>query len=151
MRKNQKRNPPQMAKPSQKNGLSSTPKKSGGGGNKGGGNGPPINVTRPEEYLNHEISEEQLTMLVHGQKDGISEAVWAFMGAALGTAPSALTNICNYLNTEKIARSDFLEVLIFLISIFICVALHTVSKNKKKAIDDMVTEIRKRKKTNVTR
>jgi hypothetical protein len=106
-----------------------------------------IVTTGPEFLLGHWISDEQLEMLRSVNRDGLSEAFWAFVGAAFAAFPSAVEAVWSaYLENPHVPLSvlHLIEVGIVIGSACIACCIWLISGWKSKRVKDLVDEIRGR-------
>jgi hypothetical protein len=65
-----------------------------------------VKTTVPAELIRHNISDEELGMLGQQNREGLSEALWAFVAGFLAALPAALEALYNaYLAEEHIPIS----------------------------------------------
>ena len=109
-----------------------------------------IIVSRPDEIVRHEISDEELQMLSELRRDWTMEAFWGFSGAALGATKGAFSALfAAYGGTKEIPMpsGDLFEVVLFSICVSLAVILLIVSQSRGSRASDLVKTIRDRKKT----
>ena len=98
------------------------------------GPAPSLNVveTRPDEYLVHRVSDDELERLSGmGQRDYWVEAFWAMVGVFVGSAPTAIEGFAKaYLFEKTVPLSVFSLVHVLLFVVAICVGF-VVHKAKK--------------------
>lgn len=103
-----------------------------------------IKTSLPDSIDRHDVSDEQLTMLVDPRRDSLSEQKWAFFGIAGGAAPGAIGALWSYYQTSEISGIDFFQVLLFVT--FLALALWTRKTDNRLARSptDLAAEIRAR-------
>ena len=109
-----------------------------------------IIVSRPDEIVRHEISDEELQMLSDLRRDWTMEALWGFLGAAIGAAKGAFSALFAAYG-EAIAKpmpsGDLFEVILFFVCVSLAGILLLVSQSRGSRAGDLVKTIRDRKKT----
>jgi len=108
---------------------------------------PAIETTGDIVLRRHLISDEQLNMLAGENRDGLSEAFWAFVAGALGSAPSALESLYgSYFQKPPIPLTlvHLLEVIILAICVALGIGVHFVRSRRTQRVEDLVEKIKTR-------
>lgn len=104
-------------------------------------------TTMPDEILRHNISDEDLTMFGDASRDGLSEAMWAMFGAAIGFAPSAFSGIWSaYLETPRTPLNGLqqIEIICFIAALAIAITISSVAKRRGNKTEAKIKQIRDR-------
>jgi len=112
----------------------------------------PIRITAPEVLLRHNISDEQLDMFAEGSRDGMSEAFWAFVAAALGALPAAgeaLVNAFWLAPAVPLSAYHLIEVILVVGCFAIAGAIKVMWRRKTKTVSSLVEKIRSQGKTGI--
>jgi hypothetical protein len=121
------------------------PTGSGDSGDRGTVLNPLIETSGPISIRRHLISDEQLEMLTTLNREGLSEAFWAFVAGALGALPSAGEALWNaYVVQPPIPLTPIhlCEVAIVLICAALATAMKVVSARRARRSVDLVKRIR---------
>jgi len=107
----------------------------------------PVQTTRPAVLIRHSISDEELEMLKEGNRDGLSEAFWAFVAAALAALPAASDAIYRaymHVPPEPLTPIHLAEVLIVFGCAVLAIAIRIIASRRSKRVRDLVADIRSR-------
>jgi hypothetical protein len=92
-----------------------------------------IACTVPDQIDRHDISDEELTMLVDPRRDRLSDQKWGYFGVCGGAAIPALTALFNYLfHGRAMGAVEGITTVFFFA--FGAVALHTHLTDKRLAL-----------------
>lgn len=103
-----------------------------------------ISTTRPDCLYRHDISDEELTMLMNSSRDSFTDAMWTSIGAFIGVAPSAISSISDYYKTETMSVLSLFQILIFGISTALIIAFLCMCKNRPISAQALAEKIRAR-------
>lgn len=103
-----------------------------------------IYTTQPDAILRHDISDEEMTAMCAGNSSKGWDAMWAFLGAAIGAAPNALSFLLNFGEKHPIDRLELIQLIIFFVSAAVGVALYLMCKDRGKGPAELAKEIRER-------
>jgi hypothetical protein len=106
-----------------------------------------IEYTRPDRLLRHDISDEELEMLSGARRDGMSEALWAMIGAAIASLPSAGEAIYKaYLAPQAMPLTEvhLLEIVVFVGAVAAAVSIAIFSSKRGQTSTGLVETIRAR-------
>jgi hypothetical protein len=104
-------------------------------------------TTGPDEILGHWITDDQLEMLKTSNRDGLSEAMWAFIGGALVGLPPAIETIWEaYIITPSVALSGLHLIEVIMVMGCACTAatIAIVSGLRSERATTLVDQIRAR-------
>jgi len=103
-------------------------------------------TTVPAELLAHWILDEQLEMLGESNRDGLSEAFWAFLGATLAGIPSAAAAIWNAFGTKthEMPPLDVLELGIVALCAVVALTIRVISGRRSMKAKNLISQIRAR-------
>lgn len=110
---------------------------------------PPIVTTQPDRILRHNISDEELDMLVTGKSDSAREIFLLASGGVLGAVTQGLSTILKYYRTKEgepnnLGTADFISVIVLFSCLVLAVALFAVSNARAKQTKSLVDRIRAR-------
>ena len=108
-----------------------------------------VMTTGPDEILGHWITDDQLEMLRSANRDGLSEAFWAFVAATLAALPAAAEAVWKaYVEIPQTPLSvlHLCEVFIVAGSATLAIAIRIISGKRSKRADTLVDQIRARQK-----
>ena len=102
--------------------------------------------TLPDQLLRHDISDEELAMLCERKADREWEGMWALGGIALGSLPSALAAVSEYLaNPERsLGLLDLFQVVLVVTSGAVALTLFIIAHRRGKDAGDLRRQIRER-------
>jgi hypothetical protein len=106
-----------------------------------------IRTTLPAELRRHNISDEELEMLMQDSRDGLTEAFWAFVGGFLASLPPTLETITRSFfgeHPEPINIVHLCEIVISAVCFALAVATMFLGRGKSKRIRTLGSEIRAR-------
>jgi hypothetical protein len=109
-----------------------------------------IVTTQPIRLVRHNISDEQLEMLAATNRDGLSEAMWAMIGAAIALLPAAGEALWNgYVATPHtpLAILQLLEIIGLVGTGVTAITIWAVSSSRGKRARAIVGEIRTQRET----
>jgi hypothetical protein len=104
-----------------------------------------IITTQPARLLRHNISDEQLEMLAATNRDGLSEAMWAMVGASIGLLSAAGEAIWRaYIETPPtpISVLHLLEIIGFVATFVASITIWGISINRGNRARAIVDAIR---------
>jgi hypothetical protein len=108
-----------------------------------------ISTTAPPEVVGHWVLDEQLEMLGDANRDGLLEAFWAFVGAALAGSPAAIAALWNAISSTSHAMQalDVVEVVIPFTCGAVALTIRIISGRRSATAKGIISEIRGRRKT----
>lgn len=117
-----------------------------------GGNhpSPSRQITMPETVLRHNISDDDLTILVDNNKEWLPNAFWCSLGISIGLLCPVLGKTHDaFLVKPSIPLTivNVLELTILVVSTICTVLIWIVSKGRSKKASDLATDIKSRKRT----
>ena len=110
---------------------------------------PPVQIltTQPAQLLRHNISDEELAMLGATNRDGLSEALWGFVGAAIALlSPVAEALWKAYIETPSTGLTilHLFEVAAFIGTSSAAITIWVVSSSRGKRAQGIISDIRGR-------
>lgn len=112
-----------------------------------------VSRTVPDELLRHDISDEELDVLVDVRRDYLWEGMWAAGGIAAGSGKSAIESLYAAYGaspaTPLTAGAQF-EVTVFFVALASFGLLAYMLKNKSKVATALARTIRERTKHRVS-
>jgi hypothetical protein len=110
---------------------------------------PPVQIltTQPAQLLRHNISDEELAMLGATNRDGLSEALWGFVGAAIALfSPVAEALWKAYIETPSTGLTilHLFEVAAFIGTSSVAITIWVVSSSRGKRAQEIISDIRGR-------
>lgn len=106
-----------------------------------------VKTTVPAQLIRHNIADEELEMLGQQNRDGLSEALWAFTAGALAALPSAVGTLYNaYLAEERVPISilHLVEIFIVVVCAALAVCIHIISGRRGRKASKLIEQIRAR-------
>jgi hypothetical protein len=112
-----------------------------------GGSHMPVTRTQPGSLLRHDISDEELTMLSQGKRDGWWELGWATFALAVGAAPSAGPALYSTFSgsLEPVSGSDMLQIIMFVVGLAFSILCFSVVRFRGGRANNLSEKIRARK------
>ena len=107
----------------------------------------PYNISRttPNVLLRHDISDEELQVLVDMKRDYIWELKWVVVGIALGSAPSSLDHYQNFwTDRAPLSGGGLFSIVVTMVSLAIFVLLLFVMRSKSRTAEELAGDIRAR-------
>lgn len=111
------------------------------------GAGIPIETTRPERLLRHNISDEDLEMLAGLRREGLSEVFWGLFGASIVSLPPSIAALVDTYSSSPPAPLTVLhlvEIAISAAAITATVLTLIIWRVWGHPARDLVSEIKKR-------
>jgi hypothetical protein len=106
-----------------------------------------ILTTQPAQLLRHNISDEELEMLGATNRDGLSEALWGCVGAAIALlSPVAEALWKAYIETPSTGLTilHLFEVAAFIGTSSVAITISVVSSSRGKRAQGIISDIRGR-------
>lgn len=111
----------------------------------GGSEGYKIARTYPDAIMRHDISDEQLTLLVSGNRSFQSDVMWAALGTAGGSLVPALSAIASLHKTgADFGYWELAECGIFFSALVVCILMITIVKREPISAAELARAIRVR-------
>lgn len=111
-------------------------------------------TTFPDEFIRHDISDEELTILCHGGKQSnLKSLMWCGFGVSGGFSTTIIKIIDTYWNdpNQSIKPYDLLIVILFVLILLISFILFFFTNYKTNEADELAAKIRNRKKRKTQR
>jgi hypothetical protein len=114
-----------------------------------GSGGPPVAVSQPDQYKNHEITDDQLTLLHTGggMSKGLSNAFWGVFGGMVGSLPATISGVWGaYIaaTSTPLSGPDLIQTIICAACVAVGVVIMIVERKVINPVDDLVKSIRNR-------
>lgn len=103
-------------------------------------------TTVPDQLVAHWILDEQLEMLGESNRDGLSEAMWAFGGGAIAAATPAIAALWNaYFDpSHTMSPLDVIYVATVVVCAAVAVTIRIISGRRSVKAKTLIAQIRAR-------
>lgn len=101
----------------------------------------------PTALRRHNISDEELEMLKTSNRDGLSEAFWAFAGAGIAGIPSTIVSLGDAYAREvtvPLSGLNLFGVIVTLICVALAIAIKVIDVKRGTRAGNLIEEIRNR-------
>ena len=93
-----------------------------------------ITTTMPDEIPRHNISDEQLAMLIDMRRDYLWEGMWGALGVSLASAVAAIASIIGHFSkSEPMSVAGLFYIVVFFVSTAIFGVLCYVTWGKSRS------------------
>jgi len=99
----------------------------------------------PDQVLRHDISDEELTMLVDPRRDPLSEQKWGFIGLFGGSLLPAVAALINFfVRNQEVSILDLVAIVCFFVGGALAIYIHSMNKRLAIKPTDLAEKIRAR-------
>jgi hypothetical protein len=110
-----------------------------------GSTGYDIRTSLPDSIDRHDISDEELTMLVDPRRDRLADQKWGYLGLAGGAAIPAIAALVNYFFVQQdINVIELITVVFFFAFAALAVQVHVTDKRLAVTPSALASKIRAR-------